>query len=79
MRFFAAALLAANFFFPSAIAEPMFAPGMPIGVMPAGALPEKKSEKKEVLLISDVVLASAGEAIALVETKNTTAPASTGP
>jgi hypothetical protein len=75
MRLFSAALLAANFFFPSAIAEPLLPPGKPAGVMQAGA----QSGDKEVLLIGAVVLVSAGAAIALVGTKNTTAPTTTSP
>jgi hypothetical protein len=65
MRVFTAALLVANFFFPSAIAEPLLPPGKPAGVMQANA----PSEDKEELLISGVVLVSADAAIALVGTK----------
>jgi len=50
-------------------------PGKPAGVMQAGA----QSGDKEVLLIGAVVLVSAGAAIALVGTKNTTAPTTTSP
>jgi hypothetical protein len=75
MRLFTAALLAASFFFPSAIAEPLLPPGKPAGVEQAGST----SQNREVLLIGAVVLVSAGAAIALVGTKSNTAPTSTSP
>ncbi len=71
MRVFTAVLLAANFFFPSAIAEPLLPPGKPAGVRQA------VSENKDALLISGVAVVSAGAAIALIGQKSNPAPLST--
>ena len=73
MRLFTAALLAASFVFPNAIAEPLLPPGKPAGVKQA----ESTSEKRELYVIGAIVLVSAGAAIALVGTKSTTGPATT--
>jgi hypothetical protein len=66
MRVTIAAIVAANLFFSTAVAEPALRPGKPAGVKQAGIT----SERKEVLLISGVLLVSTGLVIALVAHKN---------
>lgn len=76
MRILLSAIIVASSLLAGSLsANPRLAPGKPAGVKQAGVT----SERREVLLITGLTLASAGLAIILVADKGSSAPTSTAP